>query len=93
MEINKQMTRTHRAAATSRYALLPTAESFLVGPGGAVSATGVVRVRDEVSVGAPCAINESGKGRVVADQGRIVGDAPFFTTRVIRSASVEPILT
>ncbi|MFC6713070.1 hypothetical protein [Branchiibius cervicis] len=74
MEINKQMTGTHGAAATSRYALLPTSDSFLIGAGSGVSATAVVRVRDEAC-------------------GRIVGDAPFFTTRVIRSASVEPILT
>lgn len=74
MEINKLMTRTHRAAATSRYALSTTPESFLDGGRSGVPATGVVRVRDEVC-------------------GRSIADAPFFTTRVIRSASVEPILT
>lgn len=75
MEINKLMKRTQRAAATSRYALSMTPESFLVGGGSGVSATGVVRARHEVCDRIPVDI------------------APFFTTRVIRSAPVEPILT
>ncbi|KYH45948.1 hypothetical protein [Branchiibius sp. NY16-3462-2] len=75
MEINKLMTRTHRAAATSRYALSTTPQAFLVGSGSGVSATGVVRARGVVCDRIPVDI------------------APFFTTRVIRSAPVEPILT